>query len=106
MRVSVVDWNDKVIYASPVNQCTQQVVIDYSSGGNDGDLAYLKDLLKKNMQLNLLDATVNEETSRVVPKLVIVCPDYLIDISSLATCFREYGHHPLNYFLNKIRRNL
>ena len=132
MRVSVVDWNDKVIYASPVNQDASKLVradtrpaptsrarashspyirarashspyiIDYT-GGNDGDLAYLKDLLKKNMQLNLLDATVDEETSRVVPKLVIVCPDYLIDISSLAACFREYGHHPLNYFLNKIK---
>ncbi|MDR0799711.1 MAG: AAA family ATPase, partial [Dysgonamonadaceae bacterium] len=29
-------------------------------------------------------------------------PDYLIDISSLAECFRAYGHHPFNFFLSRL----
>ncbi len=33
----------------------------------------------------------------------ILEPDYLIDISSLAECFRPYGNHPLNYILSRIR---
>ena len=54
------------------------------------------------MQLNLLDVRINEH-HEYVPKLIVAHPDYLIDISSLAICFREYGHHPLNFFLNKIK---
>ena len=54
------------------------------------------------MQLNLLDVRVDED-NHYIPNLIIVHPDYLIDISSLAACFREYGRHPLNYFINKIK---
>ncbi len=36
------------------------------------------------------------------PRLIIVEPDFLVDISSIATCFTEYGHHPLLYTLNRL----
>ena len=39
----------------------------------------------------------------IVPSLVIVEPDYLIDISSIAACFKEYGHHPLIYTLDRMK---
>ena len=54
------------------------------------------------MQLNLLDTRV-DENNVYIPNLIVVQPDYLIDISSLAACFREYGHHPFNFFVNKIK---
>lgn len=44
-----------------------------------------------------------DEENHYIPNLIVIHPDYLIDISSLAACFREYGHHPLNYFMNKIK---
>jgi hypothetical protein len=34
--------------------------------------------------------------------LIIVEPDFLIDISSIARCFEFYGHHPLNYTLHRM----
>lgn len=30
-------------------------------------------------------------------------PDYLLDISSLAECFKVFGHHPLNYILARLK---
>ena len=54
------------------------------------------------MPLNLLDVRVDEE-NHYIPGLIVIYPDYLIDISALAACFREYGHHPLNFFINKIK---
>lgn len=38
----------------------------------------------------------------VVPGLVVVEPDYLIDISSIAACFKDYGHHPLTYTIERM----
>ena len=33
---------------------------------------------------------------------LLVEPDFLIDISSIARCFEQYGHHPLNYTINRM----
>jgi hypothetical protein len=32
-------------------------------------------------------------------------PDYLMDISVLAECFKPYGHHPLNYTLSRLKNH-
>lgn len=39
----------------------------------------------------------------LTPSFIVLEPDYLIDISSLAECFRDYGHHPGNYFLSRMQ---
>ena len=54
------------------------------------DLTYLDAILREGMQLNLL------------PNLIVIEPDYLIDISVLAGCFEEFGHHHLLYQLRRL----
>ena len=68
---------------------------------NHIDHTYLWDLLKEGMQLNLLDCQVKQPI--ITPRLIVVEPDYLVDISSIATCFTAYGHHPLLYLLNLMK---
>lgn len=102
VRASVTSWNDRQIFAATDSETDPFIIINYAKGGYDGDLLYLKDLLSENLPLNLLDVRVDEE-NHYIPNLIVIHPDYLIDISSLAACFREYGHHPLNYFMNKIK---
>lgn len=102
VRASVTSWNDTQIFAATDSETDPFIIINYAKGGYDGDLLYLKDLLSENLPLNLLDVRVDEE-NHYIPSLIVIHPDYLIDISSLAACFREYGHHPLNYFMNKIK---
>ena len=102
VRVSVTSWTDTLIYAATDNNEDPFIVINYAKGGYNGDLLYIHDLLSENLQLNLLDVRVDED-NHYIPRLIIVHPDYLLDISSLAACFREYGHHPLNYFISKIK---
>ena len=102
VRASVTSWNDTQIFAATDSETDPFIIINYAKGGYDSDLLYLKDLLSENLPLNLLDVRVDEE-SHYIPNLIVIHPDYLIDISSLAACFREYGHHPLNYFMNKIK---
>lgn len=102
VRASVTSWNDTQIFAATDSETDPFIIINYAKGGYDSDLLYLKDLLSENLPLNLLDVRVDEE-NHYIPNLIVIHPDYLLDISSLAACFREYGHHPLNYFMNKIK---
>ena len=59
-------------------------------------------VLWQHAQLNLLDVAIDEEHV-LTPSFIVLEPDYLIDISSLAECFKEYGHHPLNYVLARLQ---
>ena len=43
------------------------------------------------------------EISRLDDGLEVVEPDVLVDISSLAACFQDYGHHPLTYIINRLK---
>lgn len=58
-------------------------------------------LLRPGMQLNLLDC--HREGTAIEPGLVVVEPDYLVDISAIAACFQDYGHHPLSYLLQRMK---
>ena len=102
VRASVTSWTDSQIYAATDSDEDPFIIINYAKGGYNGDLLYLKELLTENLPINLLDVRVDEE-NHYIPKLIVIYPDYLVDISSLAACFREYGHHPFNYFMNKIK---
>ncbi len=59
-------------------------------------------VLWQHAQLNLLDVAIDEENV-LTPSFIILEPDYLIDISSLTECFKEYGHHPLNYIFARLQ---
>ncbi|MCL1937171.1 MAG: DEAD/DEAH box helicase [Candidatus Azobacteroides sp.] len=52
--------------------------------------------------LNLLNVKEIEENS-VEAEWIVLEPDYLIDVSTLAECFRPYGNHPLNYSLSRLQ---
>lgn len=75
-------------------------IVDYS----DERFLYLKKILKPGMQINVLDATQLIKNAVLFPQQIIVEPDFLIDISSIAGCFKEYGHHPLNYTVGRLSK--
>ena len=50
--------------------------------------------------------TVLLHEKKVVPRLIVVEPDYLIDISTIANCFETYGHHPLLFTVNRLTPRL
>lgn len=49
----------------------------------------------------LVDATIDHTAGLIIPQLVIVEPDYLLDVSSVAECMREYGPHPFYFFISR-----
>lgn len=56
--------------------------------------SYLFALLRDGMRLNILNPSI--------PELIVVEPDFLMDISALAALFTEYGHHPLLYTVGRL----
>lgn len=62
---------------------------------------YLKPLLHIGSQLNLLNCIFKDNV--ITPQFVVLEPDYMMDISTIAGCFNEYGHHPFSFLLSKMK---
>ena len=102
IRCIVEDWDEKYIYVTvDQDDSTETLTVDYVNTEEYIDLTYLKDLLHVGTQLNLLDCSVKNGVA--IPRIVVVEPDYLLEISSIAACFEDYGHHPLSFVLNKMK---
>ena len=102
IRCTVQSWDNKTLrVTADQNGAEEPLVVDYADTPDYIDLNYLGDLLYEGMQLNLLDCETRNG-GVVVPRLVVVEPDYLLDISALAACFEDYGHHPLLYTLKRM----
>ena len=69
-------------------------------------LRYLHGILRPGMQLNLLDSRSSRGDKGglhyLQPSLIIIEPDFLIDISTIASCFQQYGQSPLNYIVKRL----
>lgn len=58
-------------------------------------------LVSAGSQLNLVRPRMTD--GRVTAEAVIVEPDYLVDISSVAACFESHGASPYTFLLNQLR---
>ena len=106
IRCIVREWDESTIQVAVTNQDSSEelLMVDYMNTPDYIDFSYLRPMLREGMQLNLLDCTVTRK--KVVPRLIVVEPDYLIDISTIANCFESYGHHPLLFTVNRLTPRL
>lgn len=106
IRCIVREWDDSTIQVAVTNQDSSEelLMVDYMNTPDYIDFSYLRPMLREGMQLNLLDCTVTRK--KVIPRLIVVEPDYLIDISTIANCFESYGHHPLLFTVNRLTPRL
>ena len=102
IRCIVKEWDEQTIQVAVINQDSSEelLTVDYMNTAEYVDFSYLRSLLREGMQLNLLDCTVTRK--KVTPRLIVVEPDYLVDISSIANCFESYGHHPLLFTVKRM----
>ena len=102
MRVIVEDWDAEYITCLTEQDGVSPIRVCYASGNKayPYDWSYLQPLLGKGTQLHLIRPRMLEGV--VYPELIILEPDYLVDISQVARCMEEYGDSPLVYLLHQI----
>lgn len=103
MRVCFQYADEHFLYVQPLDEVADAPLkVRYNVADINKEFAETCRLLWQHAQVNLLDVTV-DEAGVLTPTFIVLEPDYLIDISSLAECFREFGSHPGNYFLSRLQ---
>lgn len=99
IRVRFLHRKNRVWWVNVENEARMQpveVVVD--SDAFDGTAA----LLWNGAQLNLLNVNV-DDSGRLHPEIVVLESDFLLNVTTLAECYKEYGASPLNNLLAKLR---
>ena len=103
LRVCVISWDDTYIRAvSDDAQGQAEILVCYADAENRmGEWTYLRGLLWAGCQLNLVRYHVKDEVC--FAELIILEPDFLVDVSRLSQCFEEKGATSYYYLLSLIQ---
>ena len=101
IRIEVQRWDETFIYGYDEEHPTDDPIrIKHHLSGINTEFNTTISNLWEGCQINLIDVIL-DNTGIYYPEFIVLEPDYLIDISSLAECFKKYGNHPLNYLHSK-----
>lgn len=108
LRVVVVRWDDNYIWATEEENNTL-IQICYNQDNKIltrdgiGDWSYLSKILWEGAQLNLVRLRKDQATQVYMPELIILEPDYLVNVTTIAGCFESYAESPFVNLVNKIK---
>ena len=95
IRMVVKKWDEHFIWGYQPEDMTQKLLkVAYGSEWSLNEQLYPLALL------NLLDV-IEDENGTLHPRLFVLSPDYLIDITSVCQCVKESGDSPYFYLLEK-----
>ena len=103
LRVIVDGWDEEFVYVRREDETEESPVRVCFAHGNtvyNFDWSYLKNLFYKGAQLNLVRPRLADGT--LFPELIILEPDYLVNISTVARCFTSYGETPLTELIKRL----
>ncbi|MCQ2268113.1 MAG: AAA domain-containing protein [Bacteroidaceae bacterium] len=99
IRFIVESWDEKFLYGQDEAYPQEELIrVDYLSHQNI--FQAITSQIHVGSQLNLLDVKIVEDWI-YQPRLIVLEPDFLLDISSLSSCVEAYGITPLTYLVNK-----
>jgi len=79
----------------------QYNISDRNENFNDS-IELIRNAFQYPLTVNLIDVEIDKE-GLYRPKAFVILPDYLMDVTSIANCFKSYGTEPNLYLLNKIK---
>lgn len=109
MRITVHHWDGHFVYGKEDGLTTEGLLKVFYAGDKQSPFAGLRTQLYEGAQLNLLSVRIetgaegedNGASSVFYPELLILDPDFLIDITSICNCIQPYGNSAYTYLLNK-----
>ena len=101
-RLRVSHWDDEYVYGAIDGDLNMdEAKVRYAN--LHFDWTYLRPMFQVGTQLNLIRP--RHEGDVIIPELIILEPDYLIDISSVARCFENYAESPIVALLHRLEQN-
>lgn len=102
MKVMVSHFDDKYIYAFPDGEYEDElkISISYVREKEIIDFSHLTQIIKSGSLLNLVKPMSIGDA--ICAELIVFEPDFLVDVTAIASCFEAYGATPLTYLVNKI----
>ncbi len=102
IRAEVISIDDDYIYGIEEDIPNEgSIKIKYNVAGINDEFNPIIKHLKSGSQLYLLNVKIDSQNI-YIPEFIVYEPDYLIDISSIAECFKEEGTSYLNYTRSKL----
>ena len=106
IRITVHRWDEHFIYGKDHTHPTEQLLKVEYADETDRTFADLKEQLYEGAQLNLLSVkTIKAEGAYpyvLKPEMLVLDPDFLIDITALCACIKPYGYSAYTHLLNKL----
>jgi hypothetical protein len=103
IRVCYLRKDERYLYVIPADSVADKPLrVRYNVPEINDEFKETCEQLWQHAQLNLLDVSGDKE-GILTPRFIVLEPDYLLDINALAECYKDYGHHPLNYQLAKLQ---
>ena len=107
LRAVVEAIDNEYIYVIEAENASH-LKVDYSNRNTiltrngAADWAYLASIVTPGSVLNLVRVRF-DEAHVCLPELIIYEPDVLMSVTTVASCFEEYGESPLIHLINKFR---
>lgn len=109
MRITVHHWDGHFVYGKSKEHPTERLLKVFYADNVQSPFANLSTQLYEGAQLNLLSVRIETEqgedahgaSSVLYPELLILEPDFLIDITSICNCIQPYGCSAYTYLLDK-----
>ncbi|MBR6182661.1 MAG: protein kinase [Prevotella sp.] len=81
----------EMLFLQPIDNDSREVAVCCSEKDHHfGDFSYILSLVKQGMRVNVVKPTLKDGVYH--PQLLIVMPDMLINVSSIAACFESYAN--------------
>ena len=103
LRMIVEHWDQSYLYGT-INDYVEDVKVSYNHSYNNKASccwSYLNEYLYENCQLNLVRPRIKDGI--IIPELIILEPDNLINISDIASCFQSFATTHLNNIIKKLQ---
>ena len=105
IRITVHRWDEHFIYGKDHTHPTEQLLKVEYADETDRTFADLNGQLYEGAQLNLLSVKAIKAESAypyvLKPEVLVLDPDFLIDITALCACIKPYGYSAYTHLLNK-----